>query len=135
MNCVQFLSAEGIHEAPKAYSQVISKLGNVKSLYVGGQNASDASGHLVCERDLDAQVRQIIGKIETTVSSEGGSIEHLVKGKVYVLEGSKIEPLCDAFERWWGNRPNPPVITILVVSALSSPDYLVEMDFLAIVPA
>jgi hypothetical protein len=34
-----------------------------------------------------------------------------------------------------GDRPNPPVITAAVVKNLAHPDFLVEMDAIAVVPA
>jgi len=33
----------------------------------------------------------------------------------------------------WGRRPNPPAITVAIVSALARPEYLVEMDVVAVV--
>jgi enamine deaminase RidA (YjgF/YER057c/UK114 family) len=35
----------------------------------------------------------------------------------------------------WGDRPNPPVITAAAVKGLAHPDFLVEMDAIAVVPA
>ena len=39
-----------------------------------------------------------------------------------------------AFQREWGDRPNPPVITAAFVTGLAHPDFLVEMDAIAVVP-
>lgn len=40
-----------------------------------------------------------------------------------------------AFQRAWGDRPNPPVITAAVVKALARPEFLLEMDAIAVVSA
>jgi enamine deaminase RidA (YjgF/YER057c/UK114 family) len=40
-----------------------------------------------------------------------------------------------AFQRVWGDRPHPPVITAAVVKGLGHPEFLVEMDAIAVVPA
>ena len=34
----------------------------------------------------------------------------------------------------WGNRPNPPLITLLFVSGLAHPDYLMEIEAVAVIP-
>jgi enamine deaminase RidA (YjgF/YER057c/UK114 family) len=34
----------------------------------------------------------------------------------------------------WGNRPNPPLITMLFVARLAHPDFLAEIDAIAVVP-
>jgi enamine deaminase RidA (YjgF/YER057c/UK114 family) len=38
------------------------------------------------------------------------------------------------FQQFWGNRPNPPAITMLYVSRLANPDFLLEMEAIAVVP-
>ena len=39
-----------------------------------------------------------------------------------------------AFQQFWGDQPNPPTITGIYVSGLAHPDFLVEMDAIAVVP-
>jgi hypothetical protein len=34
----------------------------------------------------------------------------------------------------WGNRPNPPLITAAIVAGLAHPQFLLEMDAVAVVP-
>jgi enamine deaminase RidA (YjgF/YER057c/UK114 family) len=43
---VEYLNPEGLHKNP-AYSQAVVTTGNVRTVYVGGQNAVDASGEVV----------------------------------------------------------------------------------------
>jgi enamine deaminase RidA (YjgF/YER057c/UK114 family) len=39
-----------------------------------------------------------------------------------------------AFQNAWPEVPNPPAITMAFVSGLAHPDFLVEMDAVAVVP-
>jgi len=39
-----------------------------------------------------------------------------------------------AFQQFWGDQPDPPVITGIYVWGLAHPDFLVEMDAIAVVP-
>jgi enamine deaminase RidA (YjgF/YER057c/UK114 family) len=39
------------------------------------------------------------------------------------------------FQRVWGDRPHPPLITAAVIKGLAHPDFLLEMDAIAVVPA
>jgi enamine deaminase RidA (YjgF/YER057c/UK114 family) len=40
-----------------------------------------------------------------------------------------------AFQRVWGTPVDPPIITAAVVKGLAHPDFLIEMDAIAVVPA
>jgi enamine deaminase RidA (YjgF/YER057c/UK114 family) len=40
----------------------------------------------------------------------------------------------EVFQQVWGNRPNPPAISGMFVSGLAHPDFLAEIDAIAIVP-
>jgi enamine deaminase RidA (YjgF/YER057c/UK114 family) len=57
-----------------------------------------------------------------------------VKSNVFVVEGQDFATGYAAFQRVWGDRPGPPVITAAVVKGLARPDFLVEMDAIAVVP-
>ena len=52
------LNPEGLHKN-RAYSQAVVTTGNVRTVYVGGQNAVDASGQVVGRGDIGAQAQQI----------------------------------------------------------------------------
>ena len=50
------------------------------------------------------------------------------------MQGQPPQPAFEVFQRVWGNRPNPPLITLLFVSELAHPDYLMEIEAVAVVP-
>jgi enamine deaminase RidA (YjgF/YER057c/UK114 family) len=61
-------------------------------------------------------------------------LEHVVKWNVYIVQGQSPQPGFEVFRRVWGDRPNPPTITVLFVGGLANPDFLVEIDAIAVVP-
>jgi enamine deaminase RidA (YjgF/YER057c/UK114 family) len=130
---VSYLNPEGLHRNP-AYSQAVVVTGKAKTIYVGGQNAVDASGNIVGRGDIKAQTEQVYRNLETALAAGGARLEHVVKWNVYVVHGQPIEPGFEVFQKEWGNRPNPPVITMCFVSRLANPDFLIEMDAIAVVP-
>ncbi|AET63551.1 hypothetical protein Mhar_0160 [Methanothrix harundinacea 6Ac] len=50
-----------------------------------------------------------------------------------MVAGQPLQPGFEAFMRAWGRRPNPPAITMAFVSGLARPEYLVEIDAVAVV--
>jgi len=51
-----------------------------------------------------------------------------------MVQGQPLQPAFEVFQRAWGRRPNPPAITMLFVAGLANPDFLVELDVVAVVP-
>ena len=130
---VKHLNPEGLHKNP-AYSQAVVTTGDVKTVYVGGQNAVDVSGEVIGKGDIKAQAEQIFKNLERALAGGGARLDQVIKWNIYVLEGQPPQPAFEVFQRVWGNRPNPPLITLLFVSGLAHPDYLMEIDAVAVVP-
>lgn len=131
---VEFLDPEGLHHNP-AFSNVAVVSGNVKTIYVGGQDAVDAAGNIVGIGDIAAQTEQVLRNLRTALEAAGAGPEHVVKWTIFIVEGQDFAAGYAAFQRVWGDRPNPPVITAAVVKGLAHPDFLVEMDAIAVIPA
>ena len=130
---VEHLNPEGLHNNP-AYSQAVVTTGDVKTVYVGGQNAVDASGEVVGKDDIEAQAEQIFKNLETALADGGAKLDHVIKWNIYVLQGQPPQPAFEVFQRVWGDRPSPPLITLVFVSGLAQPHYLMEIDAVADVP-
>jgi enamine deaminase RidA (YjgF/YER057c/UK114 family) len=130
---VQYLNPATLNKNP-AFSNVVVVSGSVKTVYVGGQDAVDASGQIVGKGDLKAQTEQIFENIQAALAAGGARLEHVVKWNVYVVQGQSLQPGLEVFQRVWGRRPNPPAISGLFVAGLAHPDFLVEMDAIAVVP-
>ena len=103
-------------------------------MHVGGQNAVDASGNIVGKGDIAAQTEQVLANLRAALAAGGAKPEHVVKWNLLVVEGQPLEAGFSAFRRAWGASPSPPAITMAFVAGLANPDYLVEMDAVAVVP-
>ncbi len=130
---VEHLNPDGLHRNP-AYSQAIAVSGKARTIYVGGQNAVDENGEVVGKGDIGAQSQRAIENVQTALAAGGAGIEHVVKWNVFIVQGNPLLPGFEAFQKAWGDRPNPPTITGLFVAGLAVPDYLVEIDAVAVVP-
>jgi enamine deaminase RidA (YjgF/YER057c/UK114 family) len=130
---VQYLNPDVLNKNP-AFSNVIVVTGSVKTVYVGGQDAIDASGNIVGKGDFKAQTEQVLKNIQAALAAGGAQLEHVIKWNLYVLQGQPLRAGFEVFQRFWGNRPNPPAISMMFVSGLANPDFLLEMDAIAVVP-
>lgn len=116
------------------YTNVVTVQGNVKTVYVGGQDAVNAKGEIVGIGDMAAQTRQVMDNIEIALAAGGAKLEHVIKWNVYIVQGNDFMPGYQVFQERWGNRPNPPIVTAAIVSGLARPEFLVEVDAIAVVP-
>jgi enamine deaminase RidA (YjgF/YER057c/UK114 family) len=131
---VEFLNPAGLPRNP-AFSNVAVVSGNVRTIYIGGQDAVDADGNIVGIGDIAAQTEQVLRNLRTALEAAGARPEHVVKWNVFIVDGQTFAAAYAAFQRVWGDQPNPPVITGAVVKALARAEFLVEMDAIAVVPA
>ncbi len=131
---VGFHNPDGMHRNP-AFSNVAVVSGSVRTIYVGGQDAVDADGNVVGVGDIAAQTEQVLRNLGTALAAAGAGPEHVVKWTIFIVDGQDFRAGYAAFQRVWGDRPDPPVITAAVVTGLAHPDFLVEMDAIAVVPA
>ena len=130
---VKHINPEGLHKNP-AFTNVVTVTGPVKTVYIGGQDAVDASGAIVGKGDLKAQTEQILKNIQAALEAAGAKPEHVIKWTIYVVRGQSVQDGFAAFQSVWGNPPNPPVITVAFVAGLGHPDFLAEIDAIAVVP-
>lgn len=130
---VQHLNPAGLPNNP-AFTNVVVVTGAVKTVYIGGQDAVSASGEIVGKGDIRAQTEQAFENLQTALAAAGAGLEHIVKWNLYVVQGQPLQPGFEVFQRIWGRRPNPPVITMCYVAGLANPDFLIEVDAVAVVP-
>ena len=130
---VQYINPDGLNKNP-AFTNVIVVSGHVKTVYVGGQDAVDASGNIIGKGDIKAQTEQVLKNIQAALAAGGAGLEHVIKWNLYVVQGQSLREGFEVFQRFWGRRPNPPAITAAFISGLAHPDFLLEMDAIAVVP-
>ena len=80
------------------------------------------------------QVEQILANLRAALAAAGAGPEHIIKWNIYIVEGQSLQAAFAAYQNAWPETPNAPAITGVFVSGLAHPDFLVEMDAVAVVP-
>jgi enamine deaminase RidA (YjgF/YER057c/UK114 family) len=130
---VQHINPDDMSKNP-AFTQVVTVTGPAKTIYIGGQDAVDASGAIVGKGDIKVQAEQVFKNLQTALTASGAGLEHVIKWSIYIVQGQPLRPGFEVSQRIWGGRPNPPAITVMFVAGLANPDFLVEVDAIAVVP-
>jgi enamine deaminase RidA (YjgF/YER057c/UK114 family) len=116
------------------YSQVAEVTGG-KTVYIAGQVALDKSGNLVGKGDLRAQAQQVFANLKAAVEAAGGDAGNLVKLNIYVVESvdpAEIPALREIRDKFV-NTANPPTSTFVVVKRLVRPEWLIEIEAVAVI--
>ncbi len=129
---VQHINPDNLPRNP-AFTQVVAVTGPVKTVYIGMQNAVDASRNIVGKGDIAVQTEQVLKNVQACLDAAGAKREHIVHWNIYVAQAQPIQPAFEAGMRWWGNRPNPPANSVIFVPAFTPPDFLVGIDAVAVV--
>ncbi len=108
------------------YSRAV-QIGN--QLEVSGTVATDENG-TVGKDDFNAQTKFIIQKIEKVLLHAGFKLENVIRTRIFVTDISKWEEVGKAHGEFF--KSIKPVTSMIEISALIDPDYLVEIEVTAI---
>jgi enamine deaminase RidA (YjgF/YER057c/UK114 family) len=104
-----------------------------RSVFVRGQVGQDLDTAVnVGVGDPAAQAEQAMSNIETLLREAGAGLEHICKITIYLTDPRFRE----AVYRTVGRRLRGvyPVSTGIVVAGLARPEWLVELDVIAVIP-
>lgn len=110
------------------YSRAL-RIGNL--IEVSGTVAADQAGQVVGAGDPYGQTRFILRKIEQALIEAGGSLEDVVRTRMYVTNiADHWESIARAHGEVFGQIR--PASTMVEVRALVSPEYLIEIEAQAV---
>jgi enamine deaminase RidA (YjgF/YER057c/UK114 family) len=118
--------------APPGYSQVVDVRAS-RIIFIAGQTALDRDGALVGRSDFAAQAAQVFQNLGAALQSVGCNASNLVKLTVFVRDMGQLSTYRDARNRFFGTvtPPAAPAVTLVEVSKLYGPDFLIEIDAIA----
>jgi enamine deaminase RidA (YjgF/YER057c/UK114 family) len=122
---------QSIPDPRPRYSQGILAEGK-RLLFIAGQTAVDADNNVVGKGDAGAQAEQVLKNMKAVLDEAGASFADIVKITTYVTDPRYRDDINPARLKYLGD--NPPTSTLVVVSGLASPDYLVEIEAIAVLP-
>lgn len=112
------------------YSHVVVATGG-RQIFISGQLARDASGNVVGRRDMRAQIEQVGKNLKACLEAAGAGLGDLVKTTTYVTDIDEFFKHADVRMQYFG--PALPTSTTVEVRRLSHPDFLIEVEAIAIV--
>ena len=130
MPTIEKFGAAGVFE-PATYSQGVKVTQAQTVLFLSGQVAYTADGGVACRGDFKGQARGAYEAIKALVESQGGTMASIVKLTTYVTDmGYRID-LAPIREEFFGKKG--PASTLIEISSLAHPDWMIEIEAIAVV--
>ena len=127
---IQKYGAPGVYDPP-GYSQAIRVTGAQTILFLAGQVPYAPDGTVNHRGDFTAQARQVFGAVKSLVEAGGGTLANVVKITTYVTDVRYRMDFRVVRDEFFGQRG--PASTMVQISALASPDYLIEIEAIAVI--
>ena len=126
---IEKFSAVGMFDPP-TYSQGIKVSEANTVLFLAGQVAYDKDGSVKHAGDFKGQAREVFRCIKSLVETAGGRMDNIVKLNTYLTDIRYRADLVPIREEFLGKKG--PASTLVQVSALAHPDWLIEVEAIAV---
>lgn len=117
---------------PPGYSQIVEVRAS-RIAFIAGQTALDSDGEVVGRNDFSAQAEQVFRNLSAALKSVECTASNLVKLTVFVRDMAHLQTYREARNRFFATviPAAAPAITLVEVSKLYGPDFLIEIEAVA----
>jgi enamine deaminase RidA (YjgF/YER057c/UK114 family) len=117
---------------PQTYTHVVVATGS-RLVFVAGQEPEDEDGNIVGPGDLATQARQVFANVGRALAAAGAEPNQVAKITIYVVQHRReyLPVIEEGRVALFGEHK--PADTLIGVETLSRPEYLIEVDAIAVI--
>lgn len=101
-------------------------------VFISGMTARRVDGSIAGLGDIAAQTRQVCENLQAAMAEAGGSLDDICRVDVYVRNMEHFDIIHQVRREFF--RPPLPASTMVEVNKFTSPDYLIEINAIAVIP-
>jgi len=120
-----------VREPMGHFSQAIEIEARGKMVFISGMTARRPDGTIAGVGDIEAQTRQVCENLKSAVEAAGGTMDDICRVDVYVRNIEHFDKIHQV-RRQYFSAP-APASTMVEVTKMVSPDYLIEINAIAVV--
>src|SRR5262245_10396221 len=113
-----------------SHATVIEASGRL--VFVSGMTARRVDGSIAGIGDISEQTRQVCENVKAAVEAAGGTLDDICRVDVYVRNMEHFEAIHKVRAQYF--KPPLPASTMVEISKMTHPDYLIEMSAIAVLP-
>lgn len=113
------------------FSQATTIEAKGKLVFVSGMTARKPDGTIAGIGDVTEQTRQVCENIKSAVETAGGTLDDVVRVDVYVRNIEHFDKIHAVRREYF--KPPLPASTMVEITKMVSPDYLIEINAIAVI--
>ncbi|MEE2659512.1 MAG: RidA family protein [Candidatus Latescibacterota bacterium] len=122
----------GVVEPFGAFSSAAWEPENGRVLHLSGHVSQALDGSTVGVDDIQAQTRQVLENLRDVLAHVGGTLDDVARVTVYVTDVANVPAIHEVRREFFAGPY--PASTLVQVAALIDPDWLIEIDAVAVIP-
>jgi enamine deaminase RidA (YjgF/YER057c/UK114 family) len=109
---------------------VVDKPG--KLAFLSGFVSRNLQGQVVGAGDIKAQTRQVCENLKSAITAAGGTLADLVSVNVYITDMTLFKEIHEVRREYFPTEP--PTSTMVQITRLTDPDFMIEINAIAVLP-
>ena len=126
------VSSDRIRKPTGVFSQATVVEAKGRLVFVSGMTARRSDGTIAGVGDITEQTRQVCENIKAAVEAAGGTLDDVCRVDVYVRNMEHFDAIHKVRSQYF--KPPLPASTMVEVTKMTSPDYLIEINAIAVLP-
>jgi 2-iminobutanoate/2-iminopropanoate deaminase len=127
----QQVRSDRLREPSGHFSQAIAVEAKGRIVFVSGMTARRADGTIAGVGDIEAQTRQVCENIRSALESAGGTMDDVCRVDVFVRNMEHFDRIHKVRREYF--KAPAPASTMVEVTKMVHPDYLIEINAIAVV--
>uniref|UniRef100_C5CKI1 Endoribonuclease L-PSP n=1 Tax=Variovorax paradoxus (strain S110) TaxID=543728 RepID=C5CKI1_VARPS len=115
------------------FSQATAIEAQGRLVFISGMTARAQDGTVAGIGDVSVQTRQVCENLKAAVEAAGGTLSDICRVDVYVRNIEHFSAIHKVRSEYFANPL--PASTMVEVAKMVSPDYLIEISAIAVIPA
>lgn len=126
------ITSDKIRQPTGHFSQATIIEARGKLVFISGMTARRADGSIAGIGDIEAQTKQVCENLKSAVEAAGGNMDDIVRVDVYVRNMEHFDQIHKVRREYF--KAPAPASTMVEICKMTSPDYLIEINAIAVLP-
>jgi enamine deaminase RidA (YjgF/YER057c/UK114 family) len=124
------ISSDKIAKPSGHFSQATMIEARGRLVFISGMTARRPDGTIAGIGDIEAQTRQVCENLKSAVEAAGGAMDDICRVDVYVRNMEHFDRIHKVRREYF--RPPAPASTMVEITKMTSPEYLIEINAIAV---
>ena len=126
------ITTERLRQPSGHFSQATTIEARGRLVFVSGMTARRPDGGVAGVGDVEAQTRQVLDNIKAAMEAAGGTLDDVCRVDVYIRNMEHFDTIHKVRREYF--KPPLPASTMVEVTKMVSPDYLIEISAIGVIP-